>query len=68
MEDCLQHIETLADSLAATQSPISNTELIQFGTSSLPPNYRGFVTTYSILPDTHTFDDSLCKLIFVSND
>ena len=64
MEDYLQHIKILSDSLAVIQSLISDLELIQFMTSCLPPNYHGFATIYSMLPGRHTFDDLRSKLIF----
>jgi len=64
MDDYLRHIKTLADSLAAIQSTFSDLELIQYTTSGLPPDYHHFVTTYSMLPGRHTFDDLHSKLIF----
>jgi len=64
IEDYLRNIKTVADSLGAIQSPIFDLQLIQFTTSGLPHDYHSFVTTYSILPDGHTFDDLWSKLIF----
>ena len=64
MENYLHHIKTLADSLAAIQSPVSNLELIQFTTFGMPPDYHTFVITYSMLPGSYTFDDLQSKLIF----
>jgi len=50
MDDYMWHIKTLADSLIAIQSPVSDLELIQYTTSCVPPHYHHFVTTYSIMP------------------
>ena len=66
MECYLCHIKTLADSLAAIQNLVSKLELIQFTTVGLPLNYHSFVTTYSMMPECHSFDDVLSKLIFDS--
>ena len=64
MEDYLHHIKTLFDFLAAIQSLVFDLELIQFTTSGLPSNYHTFTTTYSMLPNSHMFDDLRSKLIF----
>jgi len=64
MKDYLLHIKTLANSLAAIQSPVSNLKLIQFTTFGLPSDYYAFVTTYSMLLGSHTFDELRYKLIF----
>ena len=64
IDDYLRHIRTLADSLVAVQSPVSDLKLVQYTTSGLPPYYHHFVTTYSMLPGSHTFDDLRSKLIF----
>ena len=64
METYLCHIKALANSLAEIQSYVSDLELIQFTKSGLPPDYHSLVTTYSMLPGNHTFDDLRSKLIF----
>ena len=64
MEGYLLYVKILADSLATIQSPVSDLELIQYTTSSLPPDYHTFVTTYSMMPGSYTFDDLHSKLIF----
>ena len=64
MEDYLHHIKTLFDFLAAIQSLVFDLELIQFTTFDLPPDYHTFVTIYSMLLDSHMFDDLWSKLIF----
>ena len=67
MDIYLRTIKTIADSLVAIESPVSDLELIQCTTSGLQnsSDYEGFLTAYSMLPGAHSFDDLRSKLIFV---
>jgi len=49
MDSYSHSVKTIADALAAIQSPISDLELIQLTTAGLPDDYDSFVTTYSML-------------------
>jgi len=64
MDEYLQHNKTLFDSFAAIRSSMSDFELIQFTTCSLPLDYHTFVITYSMLPSSHIFNKLRSKLIF----
>ena len=66
MEDYLQTIKTIADSLAAIQSPVFDLELFQYTIVELQHSleYNGFLTAYYILRGAHSFDDLCSKLIF----
>ena len=57
-------MKTIADSLAAVQSPITDLELIQLTTAYFPEDYDSFVTTFFMLPGSTTFDDLRSKLLF----
>jgi len=66
MEDYLRNIKTIANSLAAIQSHVSDLELIQYTTARLQhsSNYDGSLTAYSMLLGAHGLDDLHSKLIF----
>lgn len=66
MGDYLQNIKTIANSLAAIQSHVSDLELIQYTTTRLQhsSNYDGSLTAYSMLLGAHWFDDLHSKVIF----
>jgi len=64
MYSYLYSIKTIADSLTAIQSLVSNLELIQLTTAGLPEDYDSFVTTFSMLPGLTTFDELHSKLLF----
>jgi len=63
MDSYLRSIKTIVDALAAIQCAISDLELIQFTTTGLPKDYDSFVTTYSMLPRSTSFDDLRSKLL-----
>jgi len=64
MDSYLHSIRTIVNSLAAIQSPISDLELIRLTTAGLPEDYDSFVTTFSMLPGSTTFDDLCFMLLF----
>ena len=64
MDSYLHSITTITDSLAAIQLLISDLELIQLTIASLPDDYDSFVTAFSMLPISASFDDLRSKLLF----
>ena len=64
MDSYLRSIKTIADALAAIQLPILDLELIQLTAAGLPEDYDSFVTTYSMLLGSTSFDDLRSKLLF----
>jgi len=59
-------IKSIADSLAAMQSLVSDLESIQVNIAGLPSDYDTFVNTFFLLPRHVTFDDLHSELL--SND
>jgi len=64
VDSYLRSIKTIADCLTAIQSPLSELELIQLTTAGLYEDYNYFVTTFSMLPGTKTFNDLRSQLLF----
>ena len=63
MDSYLHSIKTIVDALAAIKSPISDLESIQLTTAGLLEDHDSFVTTFSMLPGSTSFDDLRSKLL-----
>ena len=63
MEDYLQSIKHIADSLASIQTPVSNVDLVQLTLNGLDEDYYNLVATLSYDTNLLTFDDLRSKLI-----
>lgn len=61
IDDYLQTMKNIADSLATIKSLVSNLNLIQFITAGLPIDYDTFVNMLSMMPSSVFLDDLRSK-------
>ena len=64
MDEYLRHIKSVADSLAAIKSLVSDLELIQYTLNVLGSEYDNFVDNLSFMPGDITLDEVRTRLLF----